>query len=200
MTDTSEPTEEQREAAAIHVFGLACSRPSVIAWVRTGRTDGMDEVPEVPQALDLARLLAEREHRLRADIVRKADVEFSSMQAYIDHQTQLLKSADRKEIALRTDLTAARAQIAELEAQAARLDQLLRDEKLGHTKAEMSLRRSIEREAANLAQIKALRRIMSRWEYFAWSHRRVSDATELIADTKASLASTAHYDVEGGEG
>jgi hypothetical protein len=108
-----------------------------------------------------------------------------------------LSHAAEERCAARADLDAARARIAELEAQAARLDQLLRDEKLGHTKAAMSLHRCNVAEAAHLAHIKALR---------ACCHGLVHDVDRLMCGIdvgrhamlmRSTLADTAHYDVEG---
>ena len=73
MTDTIEPPEEQREAAAIHTFGLHCRRPDVIAWVRTGQASGLSDIivgVELEQARYLARTFAEREAKAVAEATR----------------------------------------------------------------------------------------------------------------------------------
>lgn len=65
MTDTIEPTTEQRAAAATHVLGVCLP---VIDWVNYGIDDGADNLDA---CIALARLLAEREHKLREE--HKAD-------------------------------------------------------------------------------------------------------------------------------
>jgi hypothetical protein len=134
MTDTIEPTEEQKQAAKSFVhseFGLA---PSI--QFLTPR---------------IARLFAEREAALLA----------------------LVQHAQMSSMARAADLDAARARIAELEGQSSR-------DAVSWAALKGRERELEDREAAHLAQIKALR--------------------EMLVSAPGMEMLTAHYDVEGGEG
>jgi len=98
MTTPIEPTEEQYEAAA-----------SVFRY----RWSGVD-------VADVARLLAEREHRLRASVDELSQSWRDSVLACAKRRNEALDQADK----LRADLDAARARIAELEEKAAYLQKL----------------------------------------------------------------------------
>jgi chromosome segregation ATPase len=121
MTDTIEPTEEQKQAAqALFKF----------------QTSDVD-------VDDVARLLAEREHKLRRECTLKS---LRSIRAVSDAAT-----ADVDQ--LRADLEAAHARIAELEGQASR-------DAVSWAALKGRERELEEREAAHLAQIKALREML----------------------------------------
>jgi hypothetical protein len=91
MTNTIEPTEDQRMAAAHYYANGRELTPYIAAWVKTGEGCEGDNVDS------LARLLAEREAALLA----------------------LVRHAQMSSMARAADLDAARARIAELEAQLA---------------------------------------------------------------------------------
>jgi len=112
MTTDIEPTEGQREAAAIHTFGLHSRRPDVIAWVRTGQASGLSDIivgVELEQARYLARTFAEREYKLTKD-----------RDACAFEIRRLLARESERIFALgmiRSDLDAARLRIEELESE-----------------------------------------------------------------------------------
>ena len=137
MTDTIEPTEEQKQAARLHFYPA---------------DDHIDDAT----TLALACLLAEREHRLREELTAqcKPDVDMcGGCEACVElKRNQLdyaLSHAAEERCAARADLDAARARIAELEGQASR-------DAVSWAALKGRERELEEREAAYLAQIKAL--------------------------------------------
>jgi hypothetical protein len=138
MTTPIEPTEEQKQAA------LDC----------VGDNITVDDGP-------IARLLAEREHKLREDLKAHAATNFGFA------------------VTLDAELSAARARIADLEADASRL----RAERHEWMDGCVELR---GRERAHLAHIKALEGLLD--EYRKRAHP--ADIHEIEAPV----------DVEGGEG
>jgi hypothetical protein len=171
MTDTIEPTEDQKQAAALQ-HGYSPNDSYVRDWIK-----GTSRCPVPTGPFLLARLLAEREHKLleKADLARAAT------------ERQLLDLRKIHRDQLQADLDAARARIAELEASQA---DLLRQ----HYLDLHNMKAATEREAAHLAHIKAL-------------HQFIGDREEEegIWIPRAEFKDipkhdTAHYDVEGGEG
>lgn len=131
---STEATKEQRAAAATHVLGVCLP---VIDWVNYGIDDGADNLDA---CIALARLLAEREHKLREEhrtqLVEYNDIVARNIARAVEGSDEwamgddvlrpaLQKVIDAKIAAiaaqyqLRADLDAARARIAELEASVA---------------------------------------------------------------------------------
>jgi predicted nucleic acid-binding Zn-ribbon protein len=156
MTDTIEPTEEQKQAAR-HM------------WMQAYDDDDTIIIG------DIARLLAEREHKLREE-------QAATIEAFHD-ATRVRVAAVRQ---LRDDLDAARARIAELE------ESLTAEEEItAHLR---------DLKAAHLAHIKALREALqgARPSVEAWVTGDGDDSDcDALQTVDEVLADTAHYDVEG---
>jgi hypothetical protein len=99
MSDRVEPTKEQRAAAVKHHYKLAAlpDKGYLTDWVRTGDSSGRAALDAV---VSLARLLAEREHKLTK--VRDA---------LIANHTDDLRRGVEVTSQLRADLDAARAEL-----------------------------------------------------------------------------------------
>lgn len=175
MTDTIEPTEDQRMAAAHYYANGRELTPYIAAWVKTGEGCEGDNVDS------LARLLAEREAALLA----------------------LVQHTQMSSMARAADLDAARARIAELEAEqddtvgcegcGKRLPSLcaVSTEDPVYLCARCVSPMHMEREAAHLAHIKALR-----GDGAALLNCEHNNMREMRDQFVSTLIATAHYDVE----
>jgi hypothetical protein len=114
MTDTIEPTEEQRDAAVKHHYKLTAlpEKGYLTDWVRTGDASGRAAFDAV---VSLARLLAEREHKLRAEIAR-GTVWDSNAPAEVIKAAEEVKGLHHAAEKVSADLDAARAEVARLQA------------------------------------------------------------------------------------
>lgn len=126
-----EPTEEQRRAAVMHRYKLAVlpDKGYLTDWVRTGDASGRAAFDEV---VALARLLAEREAKLREGLARIIEAVHVQMAAtalpqplidvvrgvYAEHPYALHRIEDLETVchALQDERDTLRARVAELEA------------------------------------------------------------------------------------
>jgi chromosome segregation ATPase len=198
MTDTIEPTEEQKQAA-------------LRMWKQSGGT-----VSSIID--DIARLLAEREHKLREDIKEMVRIVGPQHKELIEQEEELERRGE-KILELRADLDAARARIAELEETTiGRLVVEAEANRASHKSDRMEMQQHIakitdqkaaafrrladmeKREAAHLAHIKALReRVKSNQESMRFMAQFGFDLSAAKVLNEDVLADTAHYDVEGEE-
>jgi hypothetical protein len=193
MTDTIEPTEEQKQAA--------------YSWCHAKWVGHLEQ--------DLARLLAEHEHKLREQLVREKwqtpEAKERTTQMWLGRLEVLHVENRRLDAlcgALRADLDAARTEVehfrkrlgetdveacearTELEAARARIAEL---EQTGPSELlKTAYRMACEDEGKHLAHIKAGRKAVAAWINDPWIEGRHKMGVQFLSDT-------AHYDVEGEE-
>jgi len=201
MTTTIEPTEDQRMAAAHYYANGRELTPYIAAWVKTGEGCEGDNVDS------LARLLAEREaallalvqHTQMSSMARAADLDaararIAELEAHLSRSNGLL---------LAGQVGTLLARIAELEAEqddtvgcegcGKRLPSLcaVSTEDPVYLCARCVSPMHMEREAAHLAHIKALR-----GDGAALLNCEHNNMREMRDQFVSTLIATAHYDVE----
>jgi hypothetical protein len=167
MTTTN---QEQRSAAATHVFGESyVQSPRMVEWVKTGINADDHTGLDLNGADGIAELIAEREHKLREEL--------SGLDALDATMSDLVE--------VRAALHAARARIAELEGQCASSIEDQRHQATCY----------VDREAAHIANIKALRALFDRidraqFENYEDAYRAIykCGGYDLVKQAKAVFA------------